>query len=225
MPTCPVCRIQYAPGVEFCAKDGARLVPDAAGSVPAAVPTAPQKTSPVTVAVLTMGGIAVVALAVWLGWAYFQPASPPPSTISPRLADSRQSPAPSSPPPGMRSDPAVTAPGAEADTPWDDPADEEPIISPDAAPSEYSPYDVPVTAYAATDDGSQVVLRSAPTTEYGRRVARIPDEAEVEVVGCLQDLEEAEGRTSAWCRVRYAGKSGWAFAAFLTTTPPAPSAP
>ncbi|GAB5537578.1 MAG: hypothetical protein Rubg2KO_38270 [Rubricoccaceae bacterium] len=227
MPTCPVCRIEYAPGVEFCSKDGARLIPDAVASAPAAPPAASPGTSPVVVALLTVGGIAVVALAAWLGWAYFQPTSTAPEAIQPRLAEARPSPPPSSPPPGMRS--APTGPSTESvdetDSPWDEPEEDEAVIAPDAVPSEYSPFDAPITAYANTEDGSRVVLRSAPTTEYGRRVARIPNESEVEVLGCLDDLEETDGRTSSWCRVRYDGTSGWAFAAFLTTTPPTPVAP
>lgn len=225
MPTCPVCRIEYAPGVQFCAKDGARLTPDVSGPV-AAAPSS-QGTNPVVAALLTMGGIAVVALAVWLGWAYFQPTSTAPSEIQPRLAETRQSPTPSSPPPGMTSVPVggLTESVDEPDSPSDDPEDDEPVIEPDAVPSEYEPFDEPITAYATTDDGSRVVLRSAPTTEYGRRVARIPDEGKVEVLGCLQDVEETDGRTSSWCRARYKGTSGWAFAAFLTTTPPTPEAP
>ena len=88
-------------------------------------------------------------------------------------------------------------------------------ISADAAPSNYEPFASPIVAFANTGDGSRLVLRSAPSTEYGRRVGRIDAGARVEVFGCLDGLDRADGRTSRWCRVREGRTSGWAFAAFL----------
>jgi hypothetical protein len=60
-----------------------------------------------------------------------------------------------------------------------------------------------------------LAMRSEPNTETGYRVLTIPHGADVRVLGCLEYSERVGGRTGRWCRVSYAGNTGWVFDGWL----------
>lgn len=60
-----------------------------------------------------------------------------------------------------------------------------------------------------------LAMRSQPNTETGYRVMKIPHGANVRVLGCQEFTERVSGRNGRWCRVSYAGKSGWVFDGWL----------
>ncbi|HQZ95620.1 MAG TPA: SH3 domain-containing protein [Pyrinomonadaceae bacterium] len=60
-----------------------------------------------------------------------------------------------------------------------------------------------------------LALRSDPSSNGGYRVMQIPHGASVRVLSCQGFSQNIGGHTGRWCRVSYAGNTGWAFDAWL----------
>ena len=70
-----------------------------------------------------------------------------------------------------------------------------------------------VTAKANSPGDGFLALRTAPSSETGDRILKIPHGATLTVTGCLPKQPGKKGR---WCRVNYNGTVGWAFDGFMT---------
>ena len=70
------------------------------------------------------------------------------------------------------------------------------------------------TARVNSPNDGFLALRTAPNSETGNRIAKIPHGATVTVLGCPKPSNTGKipGR---WCQVIYGGQTGWAFDAFL----------
>lgn len=60
-----------------------------------------------------------------------------------------------------------------------------------------------------------LAMRSDPNADTGYRVLQIPHGANVRVLSCQNVSHTIGGRTGRWCRVNYAGSTGWAFDGWL----------
>jgi hypothetical protein len=60
-----------------------------------------------------------------------------------------------------------------------------------------------------------LAMRSEPSSSYGYRILQIPHGSTISVLGCQNYMENVGGRTGRWCRVNYAGYTGWAFDGWL----------
>jgi hypothetical protein len=96
-----------------------------------------------------------------------------------------------------------------------DPMMEEADLDPEPAyePPARTPSNV---AYVNSPGDGFLALRSEPSVQTGRRVRKIPHEAQVEIVTCRSSASVVGSTRGYWCQVRYNGISGWAFDAFLT---------
>ena len=217
---CPICDLEYGPGVVFCPADGARLKRGKRsprrprGAVAPGGPGGRGRWGWLPVALASTTAVAAVGLGA-LAYSYLRVPPPPPVVERVAIPAAAEPPAGATVPPGTRAE-AFGRPQAPAPDPGPayEPVREE-VVSAEAAPSGYAPFEAPVRARATTGDGSRLVLRSAPSSQYGRRLARIPAGAAVDVYGCLDGLDRNDGRTARWCRTSYRGELGWAFAAFL----------
>jgi hypothetical protein len=59
-----------------------------------------------------------------------------------------------------------------------------------------------------------LALRSLPSTEIGKRIAKIPH-GETITIGLCVDTGKVGGKAGNWCMARYGDKTGWVFDAFL----------
>ncbi len=73
----------------------------------------------------------------------------------------------------------------------------------------------PMIVEAPAGSDRWLALRSEPSVERGSRLAQIPHGARVDVIGCRNQSDTLDGRRGSWCRVRYNGRTGWAFDAYL----------
>jgi hypothetical protein len=73
----------------------------------------------------------------------------------------------------------------------------------------------PARVDAPSGEDPWLALRSEPSATRGRRLARMPHGARVEVVSCQEDEALIGDRIGHWCRVRYDGREGWAFDLWL----------
>ena len=81
--------------------------------------------------------------------------------------------------------------------------------------SDPKPRDPNANAQVNSPGDGYLALRSLPTTESGYRIMKLPHGADVRVLSCQNLNQRISGRSGRWCRVRYAGKTGWAFDAWL----------
>ena len=69
------------------------------------------------------------------------------------------------------------------------------------------------TAYSPGD--GFLALRSAPNSETGTRMTKIPHGARIEIGRCNAYTTTGRGAYGRWCRARYDGLTGWVFDAFV----------
>src|SRR6185369_9700173 len=72
-----------------------------------------------------------------------------------------------------------------------------------------------VTARVNSPGDGFLAMRSAPSSEYGDRVAKIPHGAVVNVENCQREKVRIGVRVGRWCMVTYDGRTGWVFDAWL----------
>ncbi|MEK7723657.1 MAG: SH3 domain-containing protein [Acidobacteriota bacterium] len=71
-----------------------------------------------------------------------------------------------------------------------------------------------IARVSSPNDGF-LALRSDPSSDYGDRILQIPHGATVKILGCQGFREKVGGRSGRWCRVSYAGYTGWVFDGWL----------
>lgn len=71
------------------------------------------------------------------------------------------------------------------------------------------------TAWVNSPTDGFLALRSDPSSDVGYRILQIPHAANVRVLSCQNFPQRVSGRTGRWCRVSYAGSTGWAFDGWL----------
>jgi len=81
-------------------------------------------------------------------------------------------------------------------------------------PPQPTPTKTITTARVNSPGDGFLALRSAPNTKTGVQILQIPHGANVSVIGC-QGSTTIGSKRGRWCRVNYAGQSGWAYDAFL----------
>ena len=71
------------------------------------------------------------------------------------------------------------------------------------------------TAWVNSPGDGFLALRSDPSLNVGYRILQIPHGASVRVLSCQGVSQNLGGRSGRWCRVSYAGNTGWAFDGWL----------
>jgi hypothetical protein len=72
-----------------------------------------------------------------------------------------------------------------------------------------------VTARVNSPGDGFLAMRSAPSAEYGERLAKIPHGAVVDIQNCQRERVRIGVRTGRWCMVIYGNNTGWVFDAWL----------
>lgn len=72
-----------------------------------------------------------------------------------------------------------------------------------------------LTARVNSPNDGFLALRSAPGTETGAQLLKIPHGATVRLRNCEKNTTRVGGRSGRWCQVEYAEKTGWVFSAWL----------
>jgi hypothetical protein len=72
-----------------------------------------------------------------------------------------------------------------------------------------------VTARVNSPGDGFLALRSAPSSDYGTRIAKIPHGATVTIENCNREKIRIGNRTGRWCMVSYGNDVGWVFDAWL----------
>lgn len=73
----------------------------------------------------------------------------------------------------------------------------------------------PKNARVASSNDGFLAMRSAPSTQSGKQILKIPTGATVEVKDCKQNMITIGSRRGRWCLVSYGGETGWVFDAWL----------
>ena len=72
-----------------------------------------------------------------------------------------------------------------------------------------------VTARVNSPADGFLALRTAPSADYGDRVAKIPHGSVVTIENCERERVKIGSRTGRWCMVAWSGYDGWVFDAWL----------
>ena len=72
-----------------------------------------------------------------------------------------------------------------------------------------------VTARVNSPADGFLALRSAPSSDYGDRIAKLPHGSVVTIENCERERVKIGNRTGRWCMVAWSGYDGWVFDAWL----------
>jgi hypothetical protein len=81
-------------------------------------------------------------------------------------------------------------------------------------PTPEKPRPFAVATVYSPNDGF-LAMRSAPSADYGERIAKIPHGSSVNLLSCQSNYTVISGKSGRWCRAEYAGRYGWVFDGFL----------
>jgi len=222
MKQCPSCKTTYTDdSLRFCLSDGTSLVsaeeeqrtvvrgaknaPLAVEAPIASIPANSDRSSGSSTLVkfLIGVGVLIILLVVGLGLAgaafYYGTGTTPPETPV-----KTPSPSPS----------ATTTPDPETERLRDELANiqkklEEQKKTPPSRPTPDPSLTTTVTANSPAD--GFLALRSEPNSETGKRIAKIPHGAKLQIGACGDYITTQKNNYGRWCRAAYSGYSGWVF--------------
>lgn len=222
MKQCPSCKTTYTDdSLRFCLSDGTSLVSaedeqrtvvrsakNAPLAVEAPIASVPANSgrssgSSTLVKVLIAVVVLTILLVVGLGLAgaafYYGTGTTPPETPV-----KIPSPSPS----------ATTTPDPETERLRDELANiqkklEEQKKTPPSRPTPDPSLTTTVTANSPAD--GFLALRSEPNSETGKRIAKIPHGAKLQIGACGDYITTQKNNYGRWCRAAYSGYSGWVF--------------
>jgi hypothetical protein len=222
MKQCPICKTTYTDDtLSFCLADGAglfavsdeeetRVIPKLPETVRIAIPqeTAPVFTPPVfsqqspagggkSKAVGVLLGVLALVILLFIGFAAFMILK----------SDDKKTDPKTSPSPTISQTPDSKI--ADLQKQIEDLKNQK---SPTPAPTQSPPA---TTARVNSPNDGFLALRSAPNSETGYQILRIPHGLSVAVLGCQSFSVRISGRNGRWCEVNYGGQTGWAFDAWL----------